>query len=201
MKTLASISRYIDATSSRLDDLATRARTVGDGGRPIVQESLLHLASTLEELRVSEEELRAQADGLASSREGVEGELRRYRELFEGAPDAYLVVDTHGVIREGNRAAGALLGLRAESLEGKPLAVFVPEDDRRAFRQQLPWVRETERMDGWELRLAPRGGEPVRVEVTATPSRGGSGVVDELRLTLRPVRRAKAEAAPAPAEA
>lgn len=199
MKTLGNISRYIEAASSRLDDLAGRARASTDGSRPLVQESLLHLASTLEELRVSEEELRAQADVLASSSMEVEGELRRYRDLFQLAPDAYLVTGPDGLIREANRAAGALLGVREEYLPGKPLLVFVHEDDRGAFRRQLPWARSAERFTGWRLRLVSRGGALLRVDASVSAATGADGSAPELCWTLREApRETEAPAAPAP---
>lgn len=184
MKTLGNITRYIEATSSRLDDLAVRARSVTDVGRPLVQESLIHLASTLEELRVSEEELRSQADTLAASRSDIEAELRRYRDLFQQAPDAYLATDSEGLIREVNHAAAAMLGARTEYLAGKPLAVFVHEEDRRGFRRQLAWVRETGRLAGWQLRLVSRSGAVLQLEasVSAAPESSGGA---ELRWVLR----------------
>lgn len=194
MTTLTKIARYIEATSSRLDDLALRARGAGDPGRPILQESLIHLASTLEELRVSEEELRAQAEGLASSHFELEAELRRYRGLFEQAPDAYLVTDGDGVIREANAAAAALLGVHGEALRGKPLALFVAGDDRRAFRALLPWLREAASLRGVELVLVPRGGEPVRVEASVAAVRGEGGTPGELRMVLRDASARRPEA-------
>ncbi len=197
MKTLGNITRYIEATSSRLDDLAVRARSVTDVGRPLVQESLIHLASTLEELRVSEEELRSQADTLAASRSDVEAELRRYRDLFQQAPDAYLATDSEGVIREVNHAAAALLGARTEYLAGKPLAVFVHEEDRRGFRRQLAWVRETRRLAGWQLRLVSRSGATLQLEASVSAAPEGDGDA-ELRWVLREAARRPAQEAAAP---
>lgn len=199
MKTLGNITRYIAATSTRLDDLAVRARSVPDVGRPIVQESLIHLASTLEELRVSEEELRSQADTLAESHFDLEAELRRYRDLFQQAPDAYLVTDPDGVIREVNQAAAALLGARTEYLAGKPFAVFVHEEDRRGFRRQLAWARETGKLAGWQLRLVSRAGATLRLEISIAAGDGGG----ELRWILREAAARPAQevavAQPAPA--
>lgn len=184
MKTLGNITRYIEATSSRLDDLAVRARSVTDVGRPIVQESLIHLASTLEELRVSEEQLRSHADDLAASHYDLEAELRRYRDLFQGAPDAYLATDAEGVVREANHAAATLLGARMDYLGGKPLVVFVHEEDRKAFRRQLGLAREAGRLAGWRLRLVSRAGAELRVDVSVSAARQADGGVD-LRWILR----------------
>ena len=182
---ITTLSRYIESTSFRLDDLVRRARSAGPPDRSLLDQSLEELSSTLEELRVSEEELRAQTEGMAGSRQQLEAELQRYRDLFRLAPDPYLVTHADGVIREANAAASALLGVREEALSGKPLVVFVPEEDRKAFRTQLPWLFETERLTGWKLRLAPRNGAPRAVEVTVCSERGTSGAPSGLRWTVR----------------
>jgi DNA-binding response OmpR family regulator len=71
------------------------------------------LRRTLEELHVHEEELRQQNDELAGAREAIEVERQRYQELFEFAPDGYVVTDAHGGIQAVNRAA-------AEGLNRQP---------------------------------------------------------------------------------
>jgi PAS domain-containing protein len=63
----------------------------------------------LEELQVSGEELRVQNEELAAARQTVETERQRYQELFDFAPDGYLVTNAEGVIQEANRAAAGLL--------------------------------------------------------------------------------------------
>ena len=91
----------------------------------------------MEELRVAEEELRRKNEQLAAAFDAIEAEGRRYRDLFDYAPDAYLVTDPLGIIREANHAAAVLLGVEQRFLVGKPLAVFVPEEGRPAFRAEL----------------------------------------------------------------
>src|SRR6185312_3884133 len=49
-----------------------------------------------EELSVAEEELRTQNEELARAQHVIAGEEERYRQLFERAPVAYLITDTHG---------------------------------------------------------------------------------------------------------
>src|SRR5438045_3432175 len=60
------------------------------------------LELAMEELNVIWEDLKQRSDQLC-------GERQRYAELFDFAPDAYLVTDPYGAITEANRAAGALL--------------------------------------------------------------------------------------------
>lgn len=63
-----------------------------------------------EELRANDAELRAQHAELMAALANAEHERFRYRELFEFAPDAYLVTDSIGLILEANKAASELLG-------------------------------------------------------------------------------------------
>lgn len=88
------------------------------------------LQTSLEEIQVLWEELRAQAEDLARERQ-------RYAEFFEYAPDAYLMTDADGNIREANRAAAELFGVSQSSLGGRPLTIYVPEQERREFRRNL----------------------------------------------------------------
>ena len=56
----------------------------------------------VEELHTAEEELRAQNEALIASSTAVETERQRYRELFNFAPDCYLVTNPGGVSGVGN---------------------------------------------------------------------------------------------------
>ncbi|CAA9401470.1 hypothetical protein AVDCRST_MAG94-5938, partial [uncultured Leptolyngbya sp.] len=51
----------------------------------------------------------------------MEAERQRYQELFEFAPDGYLVTDAQGKIQEANLAAARLLNIEQRFLVGKPL--------------------------------------------------------------------------------
>jgi PAS domain-containing protein len=61
------------------------------------------LSQVLEELRATEETLREQNIYL-------EQERRKYQDLFNFAPDGYLVTDTAGVIQSANQTISKLLG-------------------------------------------------------------------------------------------
>src|ERR671924_391809 len=67
----------------------------------------LHL--TFEELQKAHEELCQQAESIQEVTRALERERQRYQELFDFAPDAYLITDVDGTIREANHAAAQLL--------------------------------------------------------------------------------------------
>jgi PAS domain S-box-containing protein len=128
------------------------------------------LEAGLQEIEALWEELRQRADELASERQ-------RYTEFFEYAPDAYLVTDAQGMVRDANRAAAELLGMPAQALIGKPLASCVHEDGRREFRAHL--VRASAQTDGelsiWRGVLAGPDDAllPVQFRVRAMPVADG----------------------------
>jgi PAS domain S-box-containing protein len=156
-------------------------RMVG-GDDPMLAEALVELGTALEELRVTEEQLRSDEVYVSS----VHSDRERYRTLFEQAPAAYLVTDRDGVVRMANLRASALLGVDRQWLTGKPLVSFVQLEDRKAFRQQL---LRTDGSDGaeWNLRLRPRHGFPVRVRAHVGILRDADGRPPDLAWMLREV--------------
>jgi len=143
----------------------------------LAQVALQELFTAMEELQVTEEELRQQNESLAAAQLLLEEENQRYVELFHAAPDAYLVTTADGTIREANDAAGALLGIAPPKLEGKPLALFVAPERTREFRERVyAMAGSAGRVEDWELVLTPRGGGavPVACTVGAVPARGGA---------------------------
>jgi PAS domain S-box-containing protein len=133
----------------------------------------------IEKLRIAEEETRVQNEELIASRQAIDLERLRYRELFDFAPDAYVTTDGYGNIREANLAAGKMLGVDPKFLPGKPLPVFLAESGRREYRQQLDRLCDSDRLDDWETVIRPRGGEQLAVSVSIarshrkTPDRAG----------------------------
>ncbi|WP_260446299.1 PAS domain S-box protein [Nostoc sp. UCD121] len=124
------------------------------------------LQLALEELQVVEEELREQNEELSVARELVELERQRYQDLFEFAPDGYLVTDTAGIIQEANRAAATMLAVRQKYLRNKPLILFIAHQDRQAFSARL---NNSQQLHEWEISLKPRKGKafPARIRVAA----------------------------------
>jgi PAS domain S-box-containing protein len=80
-------------------------------------------------------------------------EAGSYRDRFESAPDAYLVTDDRGIIREGNRAAAAMLMTPQPSLPGKPVMEFIAVEDRSSFQATMIQLRQTGAKRHWEMRL------------------------------------------------
>ena len=163
-------------------------RQVTEG--PASRQTLLDVAfetmnSTIEELRVAEEEMRQQNEALAAAHDVVATWRHHYEDLFESAPEAYLVTDTDGVIQEANQAAVVLLGLSKRFLRGKPFATFVPDDERQAFRQLLlETVLSPQKLER-EVRVRPRRREPIQAALTVSVVRDPHGRPTGLRWLVR----------------
>src|SRR3954447_2558484 len=88
--------------SRRLLDAIEAA--VADPDLTVAEARLLlrDVESGIEELRIAEEELKVQGEHLASSQATIDAERVRYGELFEFAPDPYVVSDELGKVLEAN---------------------------------------------------------------------------------------------------
>ncbi|WP_449416950.1 PAS domain S-box protein [Phormidium nigroviride] len=154
------------------------------------------LGTASEKLQLAAVELLQQNEELIDSKTLLEAERQRYLELFEFAPDAYLVTDTEGIIQEANRAATVLLNIPQHYLIGKPLAVFVPEAERLHFRRELNLLKGRDRVLEWGIRLQPRNGEVFDAALTLGSVRNCEGQVVGLRVCVRDItERKRAEAA------
>jgi PAS domain S-box-containing protein len=132
------------------------------------------MLAALEDLRSAEEELRAQNAELIASRRRLDRDRARYRELFDFAPDAYIVTDVNGIIRDANIAAGELLAVAPHFLIGQPLQTYLEDGSRNRYPEQLEQFCHSDRVDGGELWVSSHGGErvPVAVSVARTSTAG-----------------------------
>jgi PAS domain S-box-containing protein len=143
---LEELSQYREALQLHLDDSTVAAE----------QHTIANFSNVVEELLVAEEELRAQTEVLQSSQMAIAAQQQRYQDLFEFAPDAYLVTTVDGMIQEANRAATQQIGLAARFLIDKPLSVFVVPEQRMMFREKLTKLVDTTDCQEWEFSLESR---------------------------------------------
>jgi PAS domain S-box-containing protein len=181
------LNDYTEQMRRRLEALQDHVHDPPEELAELVPAAFESLATALEELQVAEEELRLQNEELGASHVELERERLRYRDLFDFAPDAYLVTDEFGAIREANRAAEDLLGLRVEEAPHKPLALFIAESERPRFRGLLTDLPGRGGVREWEVQLLPRGREPIPAAVTAAVARDSAGAVVGIRWVLRDI--------------
>jgi PAS domain S-box-containing protein len=152
-----------------------------------------NLQITLAALQGTQAELSQQNQALIATREAVEAERQRYQDLFEFAPDGYLVTDATGTIQEANQAAARLCGQLPSVLIGQPLSDLMAVPDRSSFATRLAHLNP---IQTWEIDLHPATSNafPVEITVAVVPNRDQPATT--LRWLLRDIRdRRQAEMA------
>ena len=141
------------------------------------------LETTLEELRIAEEELLRQNEQLKT-------EQQRYQDLFDFAPDGYLVTDTAGIIQEANQAMVKHLASGSTALLGQPLFNFIAYQDLKVFRDRLNQLVEPssgQQAQVWIMRLQARQQRTFAAELTVGCVYDASGNVSSVRWLIRDI--------------
>ncbi len=152
---------------------------------PILQPGLMSLHSTIEDLRRQNAELAALCGELEDDR-------RRYREVFDLAPDGYVLTDLDGTIKDANRTAAALLSVRQDFLPGKSLLLFIDAAEHAQLRDQIalwrtavqPPVSLPAIMRG-RIQLHVYKGAPFPAQLAISPAHDRHGQIIGLRWLLR----------------
>ena len=179
-------TRQVQEAEGRLHGLLRQNETALDA-QPVLATTFAELSTAFEELNVAVEELSSQQQELLTSQELIESERQRYRDLFEFAPDSYLVTNERGVIQEANRTAATLLNIDQNFLHGLPLSVFLPKNELGPLFQRLHNLRRAlpGAIEEWEARIQPRNGQPRDAWLRVAPIFNRSGRVVGMRWLLR----------------
>jgi len=174
-----SFEGHLDALRTRLVSLSDHVLAAGEP-TPSVTELLGELSAALQALEASAAQSRARHEALVEAHQHLDVEMARYRELFDLAPDGYLLTDMNGLIVEANRAACALLGTPEPLLRSRALVAFVSVPDRRRVHDHLRMAitRSDEGSFALEARITPPDARPfpARLHLSAsTPSSGEPG--------------------------
>jgi PAS domain S-box-containing protein len=137
-------------------------RSVGSTER----EHHAQLLAAIQELSIAEEELRAQNEAIVATHRDLEIQHQRYRALFEGAPDPYIITDENGIIQETNGALSELLGVSTEHLFRKSLDSFIDPQTRRGMGVLLLKLASGEKVHRRALEVRTPGGRIIPVEAT-----------------------------------
>ena len=182
--------------AQQIQTLRQRVDRLREGTEPAettaqqLDEALQQLDVSLEELASAQSELSQQNDQLLDQARELEAERRRYRDLFEQAPDAYLVTDAHGVIQEANKAAETLLDRSRQYITGQSLLLFTLGEDRENLRQMLRQkMQQGRRVAGERVQVWKNSEEAIPCSIDVAPSYDGAGRVVGGRWIVRCVSR------------
>lgn len=217
MNQIDSLQKQLNYAQKRLNKLECASRNPIPS-KELQQESITELSIALEELNVAVEELEIQNQTLLATQESLEWERQRYQNLFEFAPDAYIVTDNNLIIQEVNTVATTLFNLPAKYLQGKPLDIFISSTDYSVFHHQ--WVKikkilghkfqnsslqeaendERKRqlqnlpLSNWEIQLQSRDSKPVSVLISVSCLCDDRGNISNFHWLMRDLTtRKKAE--------
>lgn len=158
----------------RLDALCSQFEGTEPSDLGVVVEQL---RSALADVRGRDDEFRRQASMFERA---LAAERGRYQDLFDHAPDAYVVTSELGVIRDVNVAATELFGRRYGELVGQPLTSLFRSEQRRAVREALVRVTTGE-LDYFEMEVEARTGSRC-VEARATAQSRERDQADEIQI-------------------
>src|SRR5215210_6269546 len=134
----------------------------------VLSRAFEELAHALEELQAADQALHQQRDEWLNKQAELELENRRYKDLFEHAPAGYIVTSIDGAIRQANPAALALLETSDRAIVGRSLGVFVPEGQRRAFREKISALLQATAPQEWEISMCSWEGAAIEARLTAS---------------------------------
>ena len=181
----------IEEARRRVEQLRQRSSGSVPQNENVIAAALEELQVALEELQVADEEMRQQNEELLETRNALEQERRRYIDLFEAAPDAYVVTNPAGVIAEANVAAGGLCGVAPRFLAGKPLSVFVTAEKLEAFLTEIHQLAKGGAGREFELRMQQRQGKAYDASIRVAAVRDLTGKPTALRWLIRDISARK----------
>jgi PAS domain S-box-containing protein len=136
------LARQIESFQALLSEIQREAIANLSAPPSRLSAAIMAAEVVLEELQVVVEAMRQQNEALLDAHHHLANERQRYQNLFDFAPDAYLMTDAWGNIEAINGAAATrLLNVPADYTVGKPLTVYIAEADHAAFFEQLNRLR------------------------------------------------------------
>jgi PAS domain S-box-containing protein len=177
------------AVKRETDILVDRVRTAlaESGLAPATAGILTDVLAGLECLQAAEERLMDLTERLAESDAVIRSERERYRRLFEGAPDGYVVTDGDGRIKEANGRARLALRTAGTPVEGARLDTFFEGEERQLIWSVLGDLAGGVRVDPFEVALAGEPDAPSTIEVHVDAEASSSSEPADVRWMLRDI--------------
>ncbi len=148
------------------------------------QMSETEVASLVHELRVHQVELEMQNDELRKAQVELEQSRSKYAELFDLAPNGYLVFDPGGLVVEANLTAASMLGWERALLAGQSFSQYVAPASRDTWRLHYAAVFKTGKSQQCESEVRSRNHPPLTVRLHSRPVLGADDKVVQCRTAM-----------------
>ncbi|AFZ59006.1 helix-turn-helix domain-containing protein [Anabaena cylindrica FACHB-243] len=155
-----------EVLNNRLADLYQTATVLPFIPSDLLPDAFKDLYSTSKMVQLAVEELYQQNEELIETRNLLETERQHYQDLFEFAPDAYLVTNPKGIIKQANTAAAQLLNISSTFLVGKPIITFINREQHPYFYDELIQIFKSLQVRKLLLPFNPRDGDSFNASVT-----------------------------------
>jgi diguanylate cyclase (GGDEF)-like protein/PAS domain S-box-containing protein len=154
------------------------------------------MQALLKQLQLIQEQMQHSNNDLAIAHLALAAQQQRYQDLFNFAPDGYLVTDPQGIIYEANQAMARLLQIEQPNLMGQALQTFVaPTEQAQFLRRWQQLLNRQQDSHTFEVTLAPTQTQSFAAELTVGPIRNDHQDVVGCRWLVRDISpRKKVEA-------
>lgn len=180
-------AQQLHSVQERLANLCQDANTPVQPEADLLLAALKELDTASKTLEIVTEKLFEQTQKLGDVQARLREEYKRYQDLLQFIPNAYLVTDTQGKIQSANCTTATLFNLQQRFLVNKPLVCFIAVEERQAFRSQLNQMHtsECDYVQEWISRIQPRDCEPFEAAMTVASVRDVKGKLTGLRWIVR----------------
>ncbi|MEM8642905.1 MAG: PAS domain-containing sensor histidine kinase [Cyanobacteria bacterium P01_G01_bin.54] len=169
------MSKYLDIFDHKLEQAHHQfeglVQQIDQAPEPsaLLKKAREELFTALEEVHVLLEELTAQHEQIETAQLILQTEHQQYFELFDLAPDGYLVTNIEGVIWQVNQVAATLLNRRQDLLVGKPIAALMAQFSLREFYTMLSRLQQGDPLQNVTFCLKPHQRPPLYASFTIAP--------------------------------
>ncbi len=158
-----------------LEDLLELLEALDRHIRPIKTSAGATPTGDLLLLRPLAGEIYDQVDALIVGIRSIDAECQRYRGRLTHLPAAYLCTAPDGTILEANLAAGALLGLTPDQVQGIPLVTLLHPGCIPAFQSVIATLAQGKEVPVQEFSILRRDGSTFPAAVAVSISRDPAG--------------------------
>jgi PAS domain S-box-containing protein len=178
-----------EALHKQLADLYQTASVLPWIPPDLLPQAFKELYSNSKLVQLAAEELYHQNEELSKTRSSLETERQHYYDLFEFAPNGYLITNAEGIIQEANLTATKLLNAPKHILLKKSIVNLIHLEQRESFRNEINQLSHFDKTRELVVRLQQFDGESFDAVLTVVAVRDQSGKASSLRWLLRQINQ------------